>query len=124
MEITNKYPVTIFKNQYGKYYVGLSKKNEEGKYENSYFQVVFNKDVHLENKTKIYIKNAWLDFYNYTFDGKKGTKVFIRISKFDTVDEAILKSKQKNDIIDKQDEADPFEEFGEEHEDLEFELPF
>ena len=31
MEITNKYPITIFKNEYGKYVAGLSKKNADGK---------------------------------------------------------------------------------------------
>lgn len=125
MEITNKYPVTIFKNEYGKYVAGISKKNSEGKYENAYFQVVFNKDVHLENKTKIYIKNAWLDFYNYTYEGKKGTKWYIRISQFDTVAEEILKSKQENDIINKQEDKDPWEDFGEDFGDnSSLDLPF
>lgn len=124
MEVTNKYPIMIFKNQYGKYMAGFSKKNSEGKYESAYFQVVFNKDVHLENKTKIYIKNAWLDFYNYTYEGKKGTKWFIRISQFDTVAEEILKSKEKSGIIEKQEDKDPWEEFGEEYEEIINDLPF
>lgn len=122
MEIISKYPVMIFKNDYGKYFCGISKKNMDGSYDNAYFQVVFNrKDAHLENKTKIEIKNAWLDFYNYVYEGKEGrekrTKWYIRISQFD-----ILKNEEENDIIEKQEDKDLWEEFAEEHDDLE--LPF
>ena len=117
MEVISKYPVMIFKNEYGKYYVGLSKKKDDGNYDTAYFQVVFNKDVHLENKTKIINKNAWLDFYNWRFEDKKGTNFYIRISKFEE-----LKNEEENDIINKQEDIDPYEEFGKEHEHLD--LPF
>lgn len=66
MNISNEYAVTIFRNdsQYGATYkVGLSKKDVNGNYINGYKNCRFKKDVQLENKTKIYIKKAWLDFY-------------------------------------------------------------
>lgn len=59
-------PVMVFKNVNNDktyYKIGLSKKNMEGKYINGYVMAVFNKDVELDNKAKIILKNAILDFY-------------------------------------------------------------
>lgn len=59
-------PVYVFKNVNNDrtyYRIGLSKKNMEGNYINGYMTAVFNKDVELDNKTKIILKNAILDFY-------------------------------------------------------------
>lgn len=66
MNITNKYPLMVFKNDYdGKtfYNIGISKKEENGSYTNGYIPCRFKKGVNVENKTKIKLKNAWLDFY-------------------------------------------------------------
>jgi len=86
MDIISNRKETIFRRDFeGKafYSIGMSKKKQDGNYENGYSDVVFNKDVTLENKTQIMIKKAWLDFY--TKDKK--THLFIRISDFDIVDD-------------------------------------
>lgn len=105
MNIENKYPVTIFRNdnQYGTFYkVGLSKKDMNGNYVNGYKDVRFKKGVEIENKTKIYIKSAWLDFYVKD----KRTIDYIFINEYETVSEAIEESKQEE-------YNDPFSEYGE-----------
>lgn len=85
MNLTSKYPVTIFRNEYqGKVYykAGLSKKDNDGNYVNAYINCKFKKGVDLENKTKIKVTNGWLDFY------KKGNETIITafINEFDMVD--------------------------------------
>lgn len=98
MNISSNKNVMIFK-QDKKYVVGLSNKNLAGEYEKAYFPIRFNKDVELENKTLIKIKTAWLDFYNWQNQDKKGTSFYIRCSDFDIVE------KPKK-------ETNPFEDFG------------
>ena len=97
----------IFKNEYGKYSIGLSKKNANGEWENTTFPVRFKKDVELENKTKIKIKDYWFDFYNWTHENKKGTTYYFFINEFE--------------ITSQSEEKDVFEEFGKQ---VESELPF
>ena len=104
MNITNDREVMIFKNNDGKYIVGLSKKNGE-EYERAYFPIQFNKGVELEDRTLIKIKNAWLSFYNWTYQDKKGTKFFIKCNDFETVgakektDAEILSEVVNNDNV-------------------------
>ena len=96
MEIISNKEEMIFKNEYnGKvfYSIGISKKNQDGSYENGYINVRFKKDVELENQTKIKIKKAWIDFY--CKDRK--TFPYIFVSEFEKVEE-------KKDV---------FKEFGE-----------
>ena len=96
MEIVSKKEDIVFKNEYnGKtfYSIGISKKKQDGSYENGYINVRFKKDVELDNQTKIKIKKAWIDFY--CKDRK--TFPYIFISEFDPVEE-------KKDV---------FEQFGE-----------
>ena len=87
MQIVENYPVTIFRNDTEKgvfYSVGLSKKDINGNYVNGYKNVRFKKGVEVANKTKIYIKKAFLDFYqkeNRTID-------YIFITDFVTLEEA------------------------------------
>lgn len=97
MNITNNRAVMVFKNE-NKYVVGLSKKKQNGEYENAYIKIEFNKDVELEDKTLIEIKNAWLSFYNWEYDGKKGTTYFIKCSEFEVLGEAQIhiKNLKKN----------------------------
>ena len=101
----------IFKNEYGKYSIGLSKKNQNGEWENTTFPVRFQKEIELENKTKIKIQEYWFDFYNWVHESKKGTSYYFFINKFE--------------VVDKKEESDPFKDFGEQIqlEDSE-ELPF
>ena len=98
---------TIFKDKDGKYKVGLSKKNQQGEWEKAYFPVRFRKDVELENNTKIYIKDYWLDFYNWEYQGKKGTSFYYFINKFETVDQTIERIHEEN-----KQETDPYKEMG------------
>lgn len=106
MNIVNDRDIMIFKNDKGKYSVGISRKKKDGNYISAYFPVQFNQGVEVENKTMIKIKNAWLDFYNWEYEGKKGTTWIIRISDFDIVAEV-----QKNQEKPKE-EKNEFEEFG------------
>ena len=95
MNITNERPVMVFKKD-NKYTIGISKKKQDGSYENAYIKIEFNKDVELEDRTMITIKNAWLSFYNWEYQGKKGTTWVIRCNEFEQVEQ----------------EKNPFEEFG------------
>ena len=105
MNISNNYPVTIFKNEDGKYVVGLSNKKQDGSYENAYYPIRFNSDVELENKTRISIKNAWLTFYKWEYEGKKGTTFYIRCNQFELVDSEQPKEETKEEL-------NPYEVFG------------
>ena len=100
MNITNDRPIMIFKNTFDdrdSYSCGLSKKKQDGTYENGFIKVLFRKDVNLENKTKILIKNAWLSFNVY----EKKTYPYIFINEFDVVEDKVEETK----------ETDPFAEF-------------
>lgn len=95
MNIENKYPVMIFKNEYnGKvfYKVGLSRKDRDGNYINGYMSCRFKREVTLEDKTKIYIKSAWLDFYLKD----KQTIPYIFINEFEKVEETINNAKTED----------------------------
>ena len=130
MNISNEYAVTIFKNvnDYGTFYkVGLTKKDVDGKYINGYKDIRFNKGVELEDKTKIYLKKAWLTFY---IKDKK-TIDYIFCSEFETVEEAIESAKNPIDNMSKSqvlqavmNDEDPFKSFGEELALSDEDLPF
>lgn len=87
MNIQTDRQYMIFKqtNDYGTFYsVGLSRKNQDGTYTNGYMPVKFKKDVAVEDKTKIKIKKAWLDFYK---NNQKATVPYIFISEFEVASE-------------------------------------
>ena len=77
------------------YKIGLNRKNQDGTYTNGSIMVKFpNNTEELENKTFIYIENAWLDFYlrestNSNGETYKETIPYIFINKFRTLEEAI-----------------------------------
>ena len=77
--------VMVFRNDKNErviYNIGLSRKivkDEEEKWQNGYILAQFNKDVDLENKTKIILKNAILDFY---INKDNQTVPFIRVFDF------------------------------------------
>lgn len=100
MEIINKYPVKIFKKEYnGKTYykIGLTKKDQDGNTIKGYIDANFRKDANVDDTKKIYIKNAWLDFYK-TKDGKTVINIFI--NKFDYVSDVIQDSKASGEELD------------------------
>lgn len=45
------------------YTVGASKKKQDGTYENGYKPVRFRKEIDLQNKTDIIVKEGWEDFF-------------------------------------------------------------
>ena len=82
MEITSNKYETIFRNENnGKasYLIGISKKQQDGTYENGYIPCRFKKGVELENKTRIKIHQAWLDFYKV----EKKTYIYVFINEFE-----------------------------------------
>lgn len=96
----------IFRNEKdGKAYysIGLSKKNQDGKYTSGYITCRFPKDANIENKTKIKILNAWLDFW---VDDKKITHPYIFINKYEILSDDIpnIKSNYSDDGIQLTDE--------------------
>jgi hypothetical protein len=113
----NNVPVRVFKNEQGKYSIGISKKDGD-KYINRYFPVEFLKDVEVENGTDIIIKNAFLTWFDWTYQDSKGTKWIIKITAFERYGEQ------------QQIQTDPFAEFGKNidfdalNEELEEQLPF
>lgn len=117
MNIENKYPVMVFKKEYeGKTYynLGLSKKDMNGNYINGYISCRFKKNIEVDDKKKIYIKNAWLDFYLKD----KVTVPYVFINEFEYVEETIKKIKQES----KKDFDKVIEEFSQEIQDED--LPF
>ena len=122
MNIESKQPYTVFRNDYNQYIfykLGISKRDATGKWINGYIRCKFKKDVIVENKTRIYLKKAWL-----SFDLKeKETIPFIFVSEFETVNEVIDSSKKSADELQTTAE-DPFKDFGEEIEIRDEDLPF
>lgn len=88
MNINHEYAVMVFRRNtdFGTFYkIGLTKKDKDGNYINGYKDIRFKKGVELPDRTKIYIKKAWLDFYvkdNRTFD-------YIFCSEFETLNNVI-----------------------------------
>ena len=96
----------IFRNEKdGKAYysIGLSKKNQDGTYTSGYITCKFPKNANIENKTKIKILNAWLDFW---VDDKKITHSYIFINKYEILSDDIpnVKSNYSDDGIQLTDE--------------------
>ena len=92
MNIECDKPKTIYKykTKDGKefYSLGLSKKKQDGSFENGFINCRFRKDINLENKTKILIKGGWLDFYVKD----RITTPFVFINEFEIVED----NKQEN----------------------------
>ena len=86
----NNKSVMVFKNDKNDrviYNIGLSRKvtkDNEETWQNGYILAQFNKDVDIENKTKIILKNAILDFY---INKDNQTVPFIRVFDFETISE-------------------------------------
>lgn len=84
MQITTKYPITIYRKEFGDkicYSTRVIKKDKEGNYKGAFIPVNFKKDISVEDRSKIKILNGCLDFYN----DKENKPVFIIfISQFST----------------------------------------
>lgn len=101
MNVNSERPIMVFKREYnGRIYysLGISKKEMNGTYTNGYMPCEFKKGVSVNDKTRIYLKNAFLTFYLKD----KQTVPYIKILEYETVEETIQNSK------------DPFEMFNEE----------
>lgn len=86
MHISDEKPKMIFKSvkdDKDYYSIGLSTKGKDGSYQNGYMNCRFRKDVSLDNKTRIRLQDAWIDFYVKD----KITYPYIFINKFELVDE-------------------------------------
>lgn len=82
MHIKENEELMIFKNDKGYYSIGLSRKDRNGNYFYGYFPCQFKKDVSVENKTRIKIKNAFMSFYLK----EKETIAYIVITDFEIVE--------------------------------------
>lgn len=128
MNIETEQQYTIFRNDfngYSYYKIGVSKKSQSGEWINGYIRCQFKKDISLENKTKIYIRKAWLSFYL----NNKETIPYIFISDFETTDETIENSKKVSQsgtetATQSVTQEDPFKDFGEEIQLSDEDLPF
>ena len=102
-------PVMVFRNDKETkiiYNIGVSKKVVKDNVEswvNGYVLAQFNKDVSIENKTKIILKNAILDFY---INKDNQTVPFIRVFEYETVGNNEESNGQFLEIAD--DEVLPF----------------
>jgi len=66
----------IYKNDYG-FSTTISNKKQDGTYDKLYITVQFPKDVELENKTLINIKDGFLSFYK-TKEGLPKIKIVVK----------------------------------------------
>lgn len=120
MNISFDKPKVIYKDDNGKYKIGISKKRQDGSYENAYFPIEFNKGDVLDNKSVVNIKNAWFTFYKWEYEDKKGTTFFIKCNDYEVVE--VLEAKRDN--IETTDKVDPYAEFGSEYTLTDENLPF
>ena len=66
------------------YSTTISRKNQQGEYENAYINLQFKKGVYLNNKTDIEVESAWLKFY---MSGDKPV-FYIFVNEFSLIDES------------------------------------
>jgi hypothetical protein len=104
------------------YRLQMSKKMQDGSYQNGYIDVKFAKCEPPKNRDRIYLKRAWISFY---LSKDKRTIPYVVCMEYETAEQVIRDSKK--DIVKqevKNDSGDLFKEFGEEHNDEIYELPF
>ena len=105
------------------YRLQMSKKTQDGSYQNGYIDVKFAKCEPPKNRDRIYLKKAWISFY---LSKDKHTIPYVVCTEYETTEQVIRDSKK--DIVKqevKEDNPDDlFKEFGEEHNDELYELPF
>lgn len=115
MNLVTEKPQMVFRKDFdgrALYSIGLSKKKQDGSYDKTYMPVQFKKSIVLDNQTLITIKNAWLTFYK----NKENKPVYyIFVSEFEEAKETQTQEKETQD---------PFEEFANEIQDENLDLPF
>ena len=116
MEVVSNREEMIFRKEFeGKvsYSIGLSRKLPDGTYEKGFMPVKFKKGIELKDRTKITIKEAWMDFFKID----KKTIPYIFINKFDMASdfEAIkqvsdreIKPNDKTNFESSEDDNPPF----------------
>ena len=113
MFVLDNYSKMVFRkdNEFGTFYqIGLSKKDRNGNYINGYMNVRFKKGVSVPNMTKIVIKNAFIDFY---LDKNNRTVPYIMVLEYELVEQSNNNQmSQANDNKAKQEDFDPFANFG------------
>lgn len=125
MNIQDDKQFTIYEKEINgvKYYrLQMSKKMQDGSYQNGYIDVKFAKCEPPKNRDRIYLKRAWISFY---LSKDKHTIPYVVCMEYETAEQVIRDSKK--DIVKqevKNDSDDLFKEFGEEHNDEIYELPF
>ena len=86
MNIETNNPKMIFRKEKDDkvyYSIGLSRKDKDGNYIHGYMMCRFPKDASIPDKTKIFIKEAWIDFYLKD----KITNPYIFINKYETIED-------------------------------------
>lgn len=125
MNIQDDKQFTIYEKEINgvKYYrLQMSKKVQDGSYQNGYIDVKFAKCEPPKNRDRIYLKRAWISFY---LSKDKHTIPYVVCMEYETAEQVIRDSKK--DIVKqevKNDSGDLFKEFGEENQDELYELPF
>lgn len=94
MHIKENEELIIFKNDKGYYSIGLSRKDRNGNYFYGYFPCQFKKDVSVENKTRIRVKNAFMSFYLK----ENITNAYIVITDFEIIEKRENYAQLKGDI--------------------------
>lgn len=123
MNISIDLPVSIYEHTKDgkKYYsLGLFKKGLDNNYVRGFINCQFKKDLEINTDKKIYIKKAWLTFYLKD----KITVPYIFINEFEYVEDVIKQNITKNEGKDLGKEVDPFEDFANEVEIKDEDLPF
>lgn len=95
MKLLHEYPIKIFKNEYNDriyYKLGLSRKDQDKNTIYGSIECKFRKDAQVDDSKKIYIQDAWLDFYVKD----KITRPYIFINKFDYVSDIVEDSKKED----------------------------
>ena len=107
MNINTQNAYTIFKNNVGDktyFKIGLSKKRQDGTYENGYVPIQFKKGVDIPNQTKIYLRQAWWTFYNkvVSVNGSehKETIPYIFCNDFITLEDRIAETRPDFDAME------------------------
>lgn len=111
MNLTSERPIQIYRfedNGKVRYTFGVGKKKiDSNEYDNTYYPIQFKQGVSIADKSKIIVKKAWLSFYNWEYQGKKGNTFYVMCSEFDLVDEEVKEVKKVSDPF-----ADAFSQFG------------
>lgn len=109
MNIQDDKQFTIYEKEINgaKYYrLQMSKKVQDGSYQNGYIDVKFAKCEPPKNRDRIYLKNAWISFY---LSKDKHTIPYVVCTEYETAEQVIRDSKK--DIV-KQDAEDTYKDLG------------